>query len=80
MSQPNRIREIREQRKREDPSRFTQEALADLLGVNKATLCRWEAGATVPTPRHAKALARRLGVTVEGLGLPTRSPAGDSAP
>jgi transcriptional regulator with XRE-family HTH domain len=69
VSQPNRIREIREQRKREDPGRFTQKALADLLGVNKATLCRWEAGATIPTRRNAKALARRLGVAVEQLEL-----------
>jgi DNA-binding transcriptional regulator YiaG len=67
VSQPNRIREIRELRKREEPGRFTQAGLAAQVGVDTATLRRWEAGATVPTPRHAKALARRLGVSVEEL-------------
>lgn len=67
MSQPNRIRELRELRKREEPGRFTQAGLAAQVGVDTATLRRWEAGTTVPTRRNVKALARRLGVSVEEL-------------
>jgi transcriptional regulator with XRE-family HTH domain len=78
VSYPNRIRELRELRKREMPRLFTQAGLASQIPVDTATLRRWEAGATVPTRRHAKALAQCLGVTVEGLGLPSQYPAGDS--
>lgn len=48
---------------------YTQKALASRLGVDVATLVRWEAGITTPTPRHARALARELGVSVEELGF-----------
>jgi transcriptional regulator with XRE-family HTH domain len=80
VSHPNRIRELRELRKREMPRLFTQAGLAGQLPIDTATLRRWEAGTTIPTKRNAKALARCLGVTVKDLGLPSRSPAGDSPP
>jgi transcriptional regulator with XRE-family HTH domain len=65
----NRIREIRERRKQDLPALFTQQSLAGRLGIDAGTLRRWEAGTVTPSKRHARALARELGVAVEDLGL-----------
>ena len=59
----NRLRELREARG------LTQTSLALLVGVAERTYRSWEAGTNVPTARNARRLARRLGVTVEALGL-----------
>jgi transcriptional regulator with XRE-family HTH domain len=59
----NRIRELRLQ------AGYTHQALALLLGVGERTVRRWENGEAMPTAAHARRLARRLGVTVEDLGL-----------
>jgi len=65
----NRIREIRLERAKVVPSAFTQEAVARRVGVTVNTLRSWETGAVKPRKRHARALARELGVSVEDLGL-----------
>jgi putative transcriptional regulator len=62
----NRLRDLRLARG------LTQADLARLLGVSAYTVARWEAGEMVPTARNARRLARRLGVSVEELGLPGR--------
>jgi transcriptional regulator with XRE-family HTH domain len=77
---PNRIREIRERRKSELPSLFTQQALSTRLGIDGATLRRWESGTTTPTKRNLRALARELGVTADELGTTPQYPAGDVQP
>lgn len=59
----NRIAELRKARG------LSQGDLALLLGVNVRTVAAWEAAEQTPRARHAKGLARRLGVTVEQLGL-----------
>ncbi|WP_422647138.1 helix-turn-helix transcriptional regulator [Actinoalloteichus caeruleus] len=46
---------------------FTQEALAEALGVDRTTVSRWERGAHVPNPGQRPHLARVLGVTMERL-------------
>lgn len=46
--------------------------LAHRIGVAERTLRYWEAGQTRPSRRHARALARELGVSVEELGLEDR--------
>jgi transcriptional regulator with XRE-family HTH domain len=78
----NRLRELREERARRlydlpsgvpvNPRQarlFTIAALAQRVGVGERTLRYWEAGVTLPTRRHQRALARELGVTVDELGL-----------
>ena len=49
------------------------EVEARLLGVSVRTFTRWENGESVPTARNARKLARRLGVSVEELGVGERS-------
>jgi transcriptional regulator with XRE-family HTH domain len=67
---PNRIRELRSQRAQHvSRGLFSRTALAARLGVSESTLARWEQGQMKPHPRHAKALARELSVTVQELGL-----------
>ncbi len=58
------------------PAASTLEALARRLGVSTSTLVRWESGATRPRKRHARALARELGVSVDELGLEGADQAG----
>lgn len=65
----SRVRELREERARATPAAFTQAAVARRLGVAESTLRAWETGASVPRKRHARALARDLGVSVEDLEL-----------
>ena len=72
----NRIRELRELRGRDAPDAFTQAAIAIRLGVTERTVWRWEHGVSRPPMRHARALARALGVTIDDLGLESESPPG----
>jgi DNA-binding XRE family transcriptional regulator len=64
-----RIRELRLRRAEQVPTAFTVTALARRLGVSEVSLRSWERGANRPTHRHARALARELGVQVADLGL-----------
>lgn len=66
---PNRIREIRLERKQLVPAAFSIAALARRVGVTEGILRDWELGRIRPRQRHAKALARELGVRVEDLGI-----------
>lgn len=52
------------------PAAFSISAVARRVGVTETALRRWESGAARPRKRHARALARELGVQVEDLGLP----------
>lgn len=65
----NRIRELREQRARVAPTAYRVSELACRLRVGETTLRYWERGQTTPTARHARALAKELGVTVGELRL-----------
>ncbi len=64
-----RIRELRLKRAELVPTAFTVTALARRLGVSEVSFRSWERGANRPTHRHARALARELGVTVDELEL-----------
>lgn len=46
---------------------YTQEALAEALGVDRTTIGRWERGAQQPQPWQRPDLALKLGVTLEEL-------------
>jgi DNA-binding XRE family transcriptional regulator len=46
---------------------YTQEGLAEALGVDRTTIGRWERGAQVPQPWQRPDLAYKLGVTLEQL-------------
>jgi transcriptional regulator with XRE-family HTH domain len=48
---------------------FTQEGLAERLGVERSTVSRWERGAEVPEPANQLGLARALGLPPEELEL-----------
>jgi ribosome-binding protein aMBF1 (putative translation factor) len=65
----NRIRAIRDERAKLIPAAFTSAALSRRVGVSDKTLRSWEKGESRPTDRHARTLARELGVKVEELGL-----------
>lgn len=56
---------------------FSQEKLADLLGVRQATVARWEAGTMEPRRARKSELATALGTDVDMLFplLPTEVPA-----
>lgn len=55
---------------------YTQEGLAEALGVDRTTIGRWERGAQVPQPWQRPDLAYKLGVTLEQLdGLLRPQPA-----
>src|SRR5688500_5157572 len=45
----------------------TQESLADKMGVERTTVCRWEAGETAPTPWSRPGLAKLLGISNDHL-------------
>jgi transcriptional regulator with XRE-family HTH domain len=47
---------------------LTQEALADLMGVERSTVVRWERGETAPLPFIRPKLARALRVSADRLG------------
>ncbi len=68
---------------------FTQESLAEHLGVERSTIVRWEAGDTEPLPSIRPALARALRVSIDQLAKllttsesadPTPAPAASAAP
>lgn len=46
---------------------FSQERLAELLGVERSTVVRWENAETEPQPWHRARIASALGVTLEQL-------------
>lgn len=46
---------------------LTQEALAEVLEVDRSTVGRWEAGLTTPSPEQRPALGRALNVSEDGL-------------
>lgn len=46
---------------------YSQEAFAEVLGVDRSTVARWERGETEPQPYVCPKLARVLGVTVDEL-------------
>ncbi|MGH3611876.1 MAG: helix-turn-helix transcriptional regulator [Pseudonocardia sp.] len=48
---------------------YTQEGLAEALGVDRTTIGRWERGAQLPQPWQRPDLARLLGVTLERLDV-----------
>ncbi|GAB2981290.1 helix-turn-helix domain-containing protein [Amycolatopsis acidiphila] len=59
---------------------YTQEGLAEALGVDRTTIGRWERGEQQPQPWQRPDLALKLGITLEELdgllrhpnsGLPT---------
>jgi DNA-binding transcriptional regulator YiaG len=66
---PNRIRQRRLELAKQHPQAFSAAAVARQLGVSDWTVRSWEMDRTRPNKRHAKALARLLGVSVEELGL-----------
>ena len=61
---------------------FTQEQLAEAVGVSRQTVAKWESGETSPDLDHAAALADAFGTTLDdlvgfddggiGLGAPPR--------
>lgn len=66
---------------------FTQESLAERLGVERSTIVRWEAGDTEPLPSIRPSLASALQVSLDQLvellsktedGVTTRSPSPDT--
>jgi DNA-binding XRE family transcriptional regulator len=48
---------------------YTQERLAEVLGVYPSTVGRWERGVQVPQPWQRPDLAKALGVTLERLDV-----------
>lgn len=46
---------------------YTQEGLAESLGVDPSTVARWERGTQLPRPRQRPDLARLLDVTLKQL-------------
>lgn len=46
---------------------FSQEALAEQVGVSRQAIAKWEAGETVPDLENCIALAELYGVTVDDL-------------
>jgi len=59
-----RRRRLAERRK---AAGFTQESLADVVGVNRSTVVRWERAASDPQPWHRPRLAAALALSVDGL-------------
>lgn len=55
---------------------LSQEELAHRLGVDRATVQRWERGTTAPQPQHRRELAGALDVTVDEVGRLLAVPVG----
>lgn len=53
---------------------YTQESLAEALGVDRCTIGRWERGTQLPQPWQRRDLAHKLGVTPEQLDALLRPP------
>lgn len=64
MNVKNHIKELREARG------MTLQDLADKMGVNRATVFRWEQGTRLPTLDKLPALAYALGVSLSALYEP----------
>jgi transcriptional regulator with XRE-family HTH domain len=54
----------------------SQENLAELLGVDRTTIQRWETGETAPQPWHRPRLARALGISRDKLAELLDAPTG----
>src|SRR2546430_4236856 len=52
---------------------LSQEGLAEVMGVDRSTVVRWERADTEPQPWHRPKLARALKVSVEELAALLRS-------
>lgn len=52
---------------------WSQEVLADELGVTQATISNWERGRSQPTILQFGALAFQFGVSIGSISLPPRS-------
>lgn len=65
----NRLRELREQRlhKTQEPEAWTQESLAQRVGVSRQTIIAIEKGTYNPSLELAFRLARTFGITIEDL-------------
>jgi transcriptional regulator with XRE-family HTH domain len=48
---------------------YTQEGLAEALGVDRTTVGRWERGEQLPQPSQRPRLAQQLSVTLEELDV-----------
>jgi DNA-binding XRE family transcriptional regulator len=63
---------------------FSQERLAETVGVERTTVMRWERGETTPQPWARPKLARALGISVQALsellGEPAQPESAVSAP
>ena len=46
---------------------YTQQEVANIVGVNRVTYSRWEYGEQLPTPMYRRRLARFMGVEVSEL-------------
>lgn len=60
------IHPLRAYREKQDPP-LTQEGLADLLGVSKAAVCRWESGARKPDENIVRLISKRTGISIRKL-------------
>lgn len=67
------LRRLREERG-PNGAPLTQKEAGRLVGVPARTIQRWEAGESFPQRRHLEALERELGLQVEDVELPERSP------
>lgn len=68
-SSGSKIRAARLERAKIVPSAFTVVAVARRVGVNERTVRSWETGQSRPHQRHARRLAKELGVTLAEIGL-----------
>lgn len=54
---------------------LSQDALAKLVGVSKASVCKWEQGKAYPEPRTAFRVAKALRVRLEDVYASARAAA-----
>lgn len=62
----NDIHPLRAYRERQDPP-LTQDALAELLGVSKAAVSRWESGIRKPDETACRVIREKTGISVRKL-------------
>lgn len=46
---------------------YSQEQIAEKIGISRQAYAKWESGATIPDVEKAAALAKVYGVTIDGL-------------